>query len=282
MIKVIKSGVYSSIQDFGRIGFAKFGVPLSGVMDSYSASLSNRLLNNNPEEAVLEITFGGCQLQFEKRTQISLTGADFSPTINGNHIAMNSIVDVAKDSVLTFGKRVFGVRTYIAILGGIQSEEILKSKSFYKGISIKLRLKTGDVIPYRNTNLSGQIKFSKIKIDTNHFSSSTMSCSKGPEFNLLSKEQQKKLTTQLFTISNDNNRVGYRLEESLENNLESILTSGVLPGTVQLTPSGKLIVLMRDCQVTGGYPRVLQLSETAMNRLGQKTAGDTLKFWMNE
>jgi allophanate hydrolase subunit 2 len=68
------------------------------------------------------------------------------------------------------------------------------------------------------------------------------------------------------------------LEESLENTVKSILTSGVLPGTVQLTPSGKLIVLMRDCQVTGGYPRVLQVSEKGINRLAQKTTGDTIEF----
>jgi len=105
-----------------------------------------------------------------------------------------------------------------------------------------------------------------------------MVCSKGPEFNLLSDAQQKILTKNLFTISNDNNRTGYRLEEQVKNNLDSILTSGVLPGTVQLTPSGVLIVLMRDCQVTGGYPRVLQLTESAINQMAQKTTHDTFQF----
>ena len=81
-----------------------------------------------------------------------------------------------------------------------------------------------------------------------------------------------------FSVSEDNNRVGYRLHEVLENELEPILTSAVLPGTVQLTPSGKLIILMRDCQVTGGYPRVLQLSDYAISRLSQKVAGDQVKF----
>ncbi len=71
-------------------------------------------------------------------------------------------------------------------------------------------------------------------------------------------------------ISKDINRMGYRLNEILENDISSILTSAVLPGTVQLTPSGKLIVLMRDCPVTGGYPRVLQLPKTAINRLLKK------------
>ena len=74
------------------------------------------------------------------------------------------------------------------------------------------------------------------------------------------------------------NRTGFHLVEILENNLSQILTSAVLPGTVQLTPSGKLIVLMRDCQVTGGYPRILQLTEKSINIFSQKIAGDTFVF----
>ncbi len=278
MIKVIHSGIYSSIQDLGRVGFSKFGVPLSGVMDSYSAGLANQLLNNKLTEAVIEVTFGGCQFRFEKATQISISGADFNPIINGISVAMNSVIAIKKEDVLIFDMRVFGVRTYVAVLGGIQSEEKLKSKSFYKGISAKQVLKKGDLISYKDSHTSSETKFAKIKVDKNNFRSNVIPCTKGPEFDLLSKEQQEKLTSLAFTISNDNNRVGYRLEESLENTVKSILTSGVLPGTVQLTPSGKLIVLMRDCQVTGGYPRVLQVSEKGINRLAQKTTGDTIEF----
>jgi len=115
-------------------------------------------------------------------------------------------------------------------------------------------------------------------LDKAHFTSNTFFCSKGPEFDLLSKAQQQKLLSDEFTISNDNNRMGYRLKEPVENDLKSILTSGVLPGTVQLTPSGKLLVLMRDCQVTGGYPRVLQLTGQSINQLAQKTTSDRIKF----
>ena len=101
---------------------------------------------------------------------------------------------------------------------------------------------------------------------------------KGPEFHLLSKNQQEFLINSQFTISKDNNRMAYQLSEILENNLESIITSLVLPGTVQLTPSGKLIILMRDCQTTGGYPRVLQLKESAISVLAQKLTGNPINF----
>ena len=72
--------------------------------------------------------------------------------------------------------------------------------------------------------------------------------------------------------------MGYRLEELVVNELSPILTSGVMPGTIQLTPSGKMIVLMRDCQVTGGYPRVLQLTDSAIDKLAQKSTGDSFRL----
>ena len=85
-----------------------------------------------------------------------------------------------------------------------------------------------------------------------------------------------------FTVSDHNNRVGYRLKECLENNLPSILTSAVMPGTVQLTPSGKCIILLQDCQVTGGYPRILQLSDIAIARVSQKISGDKIQFRLEQ
>ena len=105
---------------------------------------------------------------------------------------------------------------------------------------------------------------------------------KGPEFEYLTLEQQAQLFNNKLTISNLNNRMAYQFKEPLKNNLNPIITSQVLPGTVQLTPSGNLIVLMRDCQTTGGYPRILQLKETSINVLSQKMTGQTLQFKLLE
>jgi biotin-dependent carboxylase-like uncharacterized protein len=278
MITLLHQGVYCSIQDLGRKGFANIGVPVSGVMDATSAKLGNQLLSNDLNEAVLEIAFGGVELQFDEDTIVCLTGADFSPKINGVRIEMNAVIKIKKSQTITFGKRNYGVRTYLSVFGGIQAKEILSSKSFYKEISGKIILQKGDVVPCKT--LKGQTKqtYSKIKVDERHFSTNGIRCFKGPEFELLTKTQQAQLFGAEFIISNDNNRVGYRLNEPIENTLKPILTSGVLPGTVQLTPSGKLIILMRDCQVTGGYPRVLQVSEESINRLAQKTTQDKIQF----
>ena len=278
MIVVLHPGIYSSIQDLGRSGFAHIAMPSGGAMDVYSATVANQLLRNTSTAAVLEMTFGGAQLQFEKEVCICLTGADFNPTINGVVIAMNTVIKVVKGSVLSFGNKRYGVRTYLAVAGGFDTAVVLKSRSFYTGVTEMSQLVKGDRLLVQPSEAIVARTQAKLKVHKEHFSSRMLSVSQGPEFELLSEKQQAVLLQTVFTISNDNNRVGYRLEASLKNSMQPILTSGVLPGTVQLTPSGTLLVLMRDCQVTGGYPRVLQLCETAINCLAQKSTTDRIQF----
>lgn len=278
MIKILSSGFYTTVQDLGRFGFGDIGVPVSGAMDLYSAKLANHILRNNSSDAILEITLGKCKLSFDNQSIICISGADLSPKLNDKSITLNSVIEVNKDDVLTFDKPVYGVRSYLAVKGGFQTEVVLNSRSFYKGITDEFTLKKNDMLPINEIKTKVSKSFSSIKINKQHFTSTAIEAFAGPEYELLDKKQRKDLDETLFTISKDNSRMGYRLEEQIVNKLDSMLTSAVLPGTVQLTPSGKLIVLMRDCQVTGGYPRVLQLTDDSINKLAQKTTNDTFKF----
>ena len=278
MIKVLKAGFYTTIQDRGRVGFASVGVPVSGVMDSFSSYIANSILGNSLGDAVLEITFGGTQLQFLQDTFISISGGDFSPIINGKRITLNSRIQVFENDVLSFGKINFGVRCYLAIKGGFQIKKVLGSRSFYQNITDDFIIRKNDILSIKETKNQFESANTSIKTIKHHFENNQIECSKGPEFELLNELQKKQIVKKLFSISNDNNRMGYKLNEIIENDLPSILTSAVLPGTIQLTPSGKLIILMRDCQVTGGYPRILQLTERAINQLSQKTTNDKFQF----
>lgn len=278
MIKVLQAGFYASVQDKGRIGFANIGVPISGTMDAYSADIANSVLNNSLECAVIEIAFSNCSFQFLSNTFICVSGADFSAKINCKKIKLNQKIKIFKNDILSFGEINFGARTYLAVSGGIQSEEIMQSKSMFKNITISSILKTGDILNIHKTKDIDENSNASIKINNSFFSSLEINCFKGPEFYLLSEKQQKQLINTTFSISNDINRMGYRLNEIIENNLSQIITSSVLAGTLQLTPSGKLIILMRDCQVTGGYPRILQLKEQAISKIAQKKAKQQIKF----
>ncbi|WP_442267502.1 biotin-dependent carboxyltransferase family protein [Tenacibaculum sp. ZS6-P6] len=278
MLKVLHPGFFSTIQDQGRFGYAHYGVPTSGAMDLYAHQLANAILNNNQNASTIEITFGGAKFQFLKRTQISITGADFNPKINGSSIETNKRITVNVGDVLSFGKREYGLRTYLAVLNGFEVDTVLGSKSFYKGITAENVLRKGNEIPFFESDEGNYETHARIHVNTAHFTSPILNCYKGPEFDLLSLKQREKLLEKDFKISVNNSRMGYFLEETIENNFPPMLSSGVVPGTVQLTPSGKLIVLMRDCQVTGGYPRVLQLTSEAINQLAQKTTQDTIRF----
>ncbi|MFD2568754.1 5-oxoprolinase subunit C family protein [Pseudotenacibaculum haliotis] len=275
MIKVLHPGIYTSVQDQGRIGMAKKGIPQSGFMDAFSAELGNILLKNRKKEAVLEITYGLGKFEFTSDTFICLTGGNFSPKINTFPVEMNTVHEVKKGDFLSFGRRVYGARVYLAVQGGIQTDVVLKSRSFFPGIT-QQRLIKGEELKILKQNFY-EAGYSRVKVYYEHFESPELECYPGPEYDQLNDKQKQQLQ-QAFTISEDNNRVGYRLNELIKNDLKPILTSAVLPGTVQLTPSGKLIVLMRDAQVTGGYPRVLQLSDYAVSKLSQKVAGDIVHF----
>ena len=278
MIKVLKAGFYATIQDRGRVGFAAMGVPVSGAMDMFSAEISNSLLNNDLDDAVLEITFGGTELQFLSGTFIAVSGANFNPVLNQKEIRQNKRIKVCEGDVLSFRKSSLGARSYMAVKGGFQTTKVLKSRSQFKNITQNFRVKKDELLVIKLHPKDLKPTNTSLKISPNHFVSSFIECFEGPEFYLLSEKQKKILLNTVFSISSDNNRMGYRLKETIKNNFSSILTTSVLPGTVQLTPSGKLIILMRDCQVTGGYPRILQLSETAINQLAQKTTNSTFKF----
>ena len=284
MISVLKAGFYSSVQDIGRFGYQDQGVPVSGVMDSYSAKLANALLDNEMTDAVLELSMTGPVLQFHCETTVAITGANLSPVLNKKTaLKLNTIVAVKKDDVLSFGVCKYGFRAYLAVKEGFKTQQVLGSRSMYNAITSNIRINKGDqLLINENSNLKPH-KTTAVKVNHEHFSSSCLAVLKGPEYDLLPETIKELLKNKTFSIGKENNRMAYQLYDAqLQNNLDAIITSVVLPGTVQLTPAGQLIVLMRDCQTTGGYPRVLQLNEKAISQMAQKYNGDAVSFWLQK
>ncbi len=278
MIKMITSGFYTSIQDLGRQGFLHFGVPYSGVMDKKAAMLANAILGNAVDLPVLELTMTGPKLQFYCNTAICISGADMSPKLNGHPIRGYKMVLVNQGDVLTFGALKRGFRAYLAVWKGFKTEEVMQSYSMYQGITKDFKLKKQFDLEVSTIESELTQPHAAIKVNTAYLDSKHIEVYQGPEFDKLSKSQQDFLFSQEYTISKANNRMAYQLNELLENEITPIITSVVLPGTIQLTPSGKLIILMQDCQTTGGYPRILQLKQTAMHVLAQKYTGQAIQF----
>lgn len=276
MIKVLKSGFFSTIQDQGRFGYRSFGVPVSGVMDKFASDFANHILGNDKNAAVLEMTMIGAELQFLVPTIIAITGAEMTPKINGASVNMYKSIMVSANDVLTLRQAKSGFRTYVAVKGGFLTDIVLGSRSMLKVVTEPFKVSNGDYLPITELSQLEDVKNAKLRFNDKYLKTNCIEVTKGPEFNELTQQQQALLLNQNFTVSKYNNRMAYQLLPLVKNNLESILTAPVLPGTVQLTPSGQLIVLMRDSQTTGGYPRVFQLTENAITILSQKTTGSSI------
>ena len=279
MIKVIDPGFYTSIQDLGRFGAQNFGVPISGCMDQCSADIANKIIGNNSLEALIELTMTGCCLKFENNTTIAITGSDMSPKLNGLSIDMFSVIEVKYGDILSFGRIKYGFRTYIAFRGGINSEKVMESKSMYVGLTKNFKINKNDVIYLNDSNplLNKKHEPSLKKL----ILSDEIECYKGPEYSKLTTQNKQKLLSTQFSISNNHNRMGYVLYQKIKNTIKPIITSHVMPGTVQLTPGGDIIILMRDSQTTGGYPRILQLTNKSIDFVAQKKTGSLIKFSIN-
>jgi biotin-dependent carboxylase-like uncharacterized protein len=277
-VEVLKPGLASTIQDLGRVGFGQFGVPKSGAMDRYSANFANILLGNPENSAVLECFLQGPALKFHRKTTFSIVGLGAEIYLNKHQISINKAFSAKPDDVLEIKKVTKGSRVYLAVSGGFQTEKILDSRSFCPGITENAFIQKGDLLKIGKGSKALADTFSTVHFEEGFYFGNILQAYPGPEFDLLSEKTKKALLSWEFSISNDANRMACPMKESLENDLENMLTAPVLPGTVQLTPSGKLIVLMRDCQTTGGYPRVLQLLEKSLNLLAQKRPGEKIGF----
>ena len=276
MIKILKKGLHTSIQDLGRIGYRNYGIPISGAMNSDDAKMSNLILGNNETDAVMEITLQGPKLQFLDETPIAITGANLSPTLNGIALEMNKSISIQKGDIIDFGARIAGVRSYLSVNGGFQTDLVFGSRSYYEGITTKKIVEKEDELPFA-LNLNKKQYQIQLHDQTQDYQQNELAVFEGPEFKMLNDDQKKQVLNSNFTLG-INNRMAYQLKELLPNNLTPITSSTVLPGTVQLTPSGKMLILMRDCQTTGGYPRIFQLSEQSINRLSQKMQHEKVHF----
>ena len=145
----------------------------------------------------------------------------------------------------------------------------------YKNLTKAIKLSKNDTLEISNETLFSD---SKLIVHSVQEIQNELIVTKGPEYSMLNSNQKNFIISHDFTVSNNYNRMAVQLTDLLENNLDSIITSAVLPGTVQLTPNGTLIILMRDCQTTGGYPRILQLEERAINSVAQLKKDSKLSF----
>lgn len=281
-LRFIKTGLQTTIQDLGRTGHQHLGIPVSGAMDKRSARLANDLVGNTADQPVFEITFLGPSIYFETEGQIAITGADLSPSINHQAVTQNQTINVNADDLLSFGRPIAGCRAYLAVRG---TWKVARWLGCCSAATAKGEIATPDswikkdalIEVESDSTITSKTASAALQIDTLQMPIKVM---QGPEFHLFSSLFVGLFFSKNFTITPDSNRMGYRLQEPIEGyeSLGEIISSGVIPGTIQITNAGQAIVLMADAQTTGGYPRLLNLLTSEIDRMAQLKPGDQVRF----
>lgn len=281
MINIIHPGLYSSIQDQGRRNVSHLGVPISGAMDSIAANDANILLQNDKNCSLIECTIVGPKIEFNEETVIVITGALIQPFINGTAFSINTVTKVNPGDLLSFGRIIKGARFYIGIRGGFNATNYLGSQSVCITSSISSLLAKEDKISH--AKYDGY--YQQIPRFLKNAGNKKLNVKKGPDFHKLGilPERLMQIFNVEFEIGKDSNRMAYRVNNTINlSHTVNMISSGVIPGTVQITPDGTLIFLMRDAQTTGGYPRILQLSEKSVCDLAQLKAGDSFSMILDD
>ncbi|WP_429499731.1 biotin-dependent carboxyltransferase family protein [Robbsia andropogonis] len=290
-IDVVKPGMLSTFQDRGRYGHQHLGLSVSGAMDTLSQTLANVVLGNDENAPTIEITMLGPVLHFTEHAVIALCGADLSAEIDGIPVNQAEPTAVRAGERLTFGRRVHGVRCYLAIRGGFDAQIFMGSASTYLrgrvgGLDGRA-LKAGDTLracsheidlpalPFESTVLNALLK-DRI--------GDTVRVMPGREWDHFDDHARETLLGQPYTITTQSDRMGYRLEGPVLDRAtkRDILSEAITFGAMQVPPNGQPIVLMAERQTTGGYPKIVQVIGADLGKLAQCAPGDTIRFELTD
>lgn len=287
MLKVIDAGALCTLQDLGRGGYESAGVPHGGAMDSAACEIANRLVNNAPDEAVIEITFSA-SFEVIAPCVIAVAGADLGATLNRAPLPMYASVFCNAGAQIHFEKRRNGARAYLALAGGIDAPLVLGSRSTYLPAGFGgwhgRVLQMDDVIcPRRDIDVA-RIAGRVWPVHVQPRYRNVIRLLPGPHADVLDDAAKAALVETKWLVSATSSRMGVRLDGPALPMRErrEILSLGVFAGVVQLPPDGRPILLMADAQPTGGYPVIAVAIQADLTHAAQMFAGDALRFaWTN-
>lgn len=282
-MSILKPGLFTTIQDLGRIGCQKFGVIVSGAMDALSYRIGEILLKQKPSAAI-EFTLIGPTIQFQCDAIFCLTGANFDPILNDKPCPMWKPVFAEKGSVLKLSSCKEGARGYLHIKGGIQIEKVLNSYSTYLRAGIGgfqgRPLQKGDELPILQSKPHQKGKWSVQPKDWFPTNREVIRVVKGTEYDKFTEESKHLFVNNVYTISKDADRMGYRLEGAnlFTKEKVNLLSEAVTFGTIQVPSNGKPIILMADRQTVGGYPKLAQVITSDLPKLAQLKPFEKVRF----
>lgn len=292
----VRAGFLTSVQDLGRPGFREFGVSLGGALDNHALRVANLLVGNEETAAGVEVTFGGLRLRFADDRIVVWCGAEFqarigSATVDAGHPAL-----VRAGEEFSIGSPAFGCRAWLAVSGGINVPLVLGSRAAdlragFGGVSGR-PLRDGAEFVLGENSKRAKALIDKLRGERvarwkppHDWSSPgrrapVLRYIRGADADRFVESASKSFSSGSFFVSPDSDRMGIRLDgpqlEQKEN--VDLLSEAVAPGTVQVPPNGKPILLLNDCQTIGGYPKIAHVITVDLPMATQLCPGDRVRF----
>nr|WP_272952295.1 biotin-dependent carboxyltransferase family protein [Mycolicibacterium smegmatis] len=281
MIEVLRTGMLATIQDGGRPGYAHLGVPRSGAADIRSLHLANRLVGNDETAATIEITLGNAAFLFHRAAVVALVGAPVPTRVSGTAVATDRILYIRQGEVLELAVPCCGLRTYLAVAGGLRAPLTLGSAStdtlsglgppplqVGQQLDVGLRHRPAPVwpdcvptpVPYRH---DVHVRYRR-----------------GPRDDWFSDETLAQFDSARWTLTAESNRVGARLSGPVMAvaRQDPLPSEGMVLGSIEIPPAGQPIIFLADHPTTGGYPVIGVVDEYDVAVLAQTRPGSSIRF----
>ena len=287
IMEILSPGILTSIQDLGRYGYGRYGVAPSGALDPFSLRIANLLVGNRPDQAGLETMLLGPAIRVLADIVVAVTGGNLQPLLNKQPIEMWRSHNLKKDDILSFGSMVSGLRAYVAVAGGIRITPVMGSRSTnlpsgfggFQGRALKKNDILASANPCRQLQTQTRV-FNETWIP--HYSNSwSLRIIWGPQDEHFPDESRASFLNAAYKMSSDSDRTGIRLEGTIIRKKPdiqaSIISEGVIAGSVQIPGDGKPIIILGET-VTGGYRKIATVISADLPLLGQIKPGDTVGF----
>lgn len=286
LLHLIEPGLLTTVQDRGRYGYQRYGVPVSGAMDEFALRMANVLVGNDQGAAALEITVQGPTIEFLAPTWIAITGADLSATLDERTVSLWESVQVHAGSVLAFGDPRDGMRAYLAVRGGIDVPIVMGSRSTYlKGRFGGLQgraLRKGDQLSTLPLDRSDFVPKHLPKNYTAplYGGSHRLRVITGPQQDAFDRAALSAFLGSRYKVSSQSDRMGYALDGPKIEHRDGadIISDGNPPGAIQVPGDGMPRILLADRGTTGGYTKIATVITSDLSKLAQALPAHAIAF----
>ncbi len=275
MITILASGALTTVQDRGRPGWAHLGVPRAGALDAPAAAFANRLVGNGVDSALLEVVLGGLRFRAEHAGWIALTGAPAPLSIDGEARGLQRPEWVPAGAVVELGTPASGVRSYVAVAGGISVSQVLGSRSTDTLAWVgPPPVRAGDVLAIGEIGEPRPLDTPPVR------RMSGLRVHPGPRADWFAPEALDLLRTRSWHVDSASDRIGLRLTGLPLPRLrdDELASEGMVLGAIQVPPSGHPIVLLADHPPTGGYPVLGVVDPADLWQCAQARPGEQVSF----